>query len=116
MTLVPKPDRRSAEAEEYRRLYKTAAWRSRRMHQLADEPLCRSCKAAGRETLATIADHVIPHRGDERLFFEGELQSLCDEEPWRCHSRVKQREERLGFSPAVGSDGFPIDPKHRSLS
>lgn len=84
------------------------------MHQLADEPLCRTCAKAGRVTAATIADHVIPHRGDERLFFEGELQSLCDEAPWRCHSKVKQQAERLGYSPAVGPDGFPVDPSHRA--
>ncbi|MNR97624.1 hypothetical protein D3C72_288080 [compost metagenome] len=112
---MPGPtDRRSPEAIAYRRLYKTAMWRSRRMHQLADEPLCRTCKAAGRITNATIADHIIPHRGDERLFFEGELQSLCDQEPWRCHSKIKQRAERLGYSPAVGADGFPLDPMHRA--
>ena len=105
---------RSAEAAAYRRLYKTARWRARRMHQLVTEPLCRTCAKHGRITLATVADHVIPHRGDETLFFEGELQSLCDEEPWRCHSRVKQQEERLGFSPAVGDDGYPLDPRHRA--
>lgn len=109
-----RPDRRSAEAIAYRRLYKTAQWRSRRMHQLAYEPLCRMCAAAARVTAATIADHIIPHRGDPELFFKGELQSLCDEEPWRCHSKVKQREERLGYSPAVGADGFPTDPNHRA--
>lgn len=107
-------DRRSDEATAYRKLYKTARWRSRRMHQLADEPLCRTCAAHGRVTSATVADHIEPHRGDLTKFFEGELQSLCDQEPWRCHSKVKQRAERLGFSPAVGLDGFPIDPKHRS--
>lgn len=107
-------DRRSAEAEEYRKLYKHPAWRARRLHQLADEPLCRTCATAGRVTAATVADHIIPHRGDPKLFFEGELQSLCDADPWRCHSRVKQRTEILGFSPAVGRDGFPVDPKHRS--
>lgn len=107
-------DRRSLEAEEYRKLYKHPRWRARRLHQLADEPLCRTCAKAGRTTLATIADHIDPHRGDLTKFFEGELQSLCDEAPWRCHSKVKQQTERLGFSPAVGKDGFPIDPKHRS--
>ena len=107
-------DRRSDEANAYRRLYKDPRWRSRRMHQLANHPLCKTCQDAGRITSATIADHVEPHRGDLKKFFEGELQSLCDEFPWRCHSKVKQRMERLGFSPAVGKDGFPIDPKHRS--
>lgn len=110
----PARDQRSAEANNYRRLYFTNRWRERRARQLAAEPLCRICQANGRTTAATVADHVIPHRGDETLFFEGALQSLCDEEPFRCHSRVKQREENLGFSPAVDASGFPIDPRHPS--
>lgn len=105
-------NKRSAEATEYRRLYKTARWQARRARQLSAEPLCRTCHLLGRTTAATIADHVIPHRGDAKLFFEGDLQSLCDADPFRCHSRVKQREETLGFSPAVDADGFPRDPRH----
>lgn len=105
-------DKRSAEATDYRRFYFTNRWRERRTRQLAAEPLCRMCLVLGRTTAATVADHIIPHRGDEDLFFKGALQSLCDEEPFRCHSRVKQREENLGFSPAVDDNGFPIDPKH----
>lgn len=105
-------DRRSAEALNYRRLYKTARWQARRTLQLSAEPLCRTCQLHGRTTAATVADHVVPHRGDPTLFYEGELQSLCDADPFRCHSRVKQREEALGFSPAVDADGFPHDPRH----
>lgn len=107
-------NQRSVEAQEYRRLYKTARWRARRARQLAAEPLCRTCALHGRTTAATVADHIIPHRGDETLFWDGDLQSLCDVDPFRCHSRVKQREERLGFSPAVGADGYPVDPNHRA--
>ena len=107
-------NQRSAEATEYRRLYKTPRWQARRARQLSTEPLCRTCASRGRTTAATVADHIIPHRGDVTLFWEGDLQSLCDVEPFRCHSRLKQREERLGFSPAVDARGFPIDPKHRS--
>lgn len=107
-------DRRSPEAAAYRLLYKTAEWRSIRMHQLAEHPLCATCEKEGRVTEATVCDHVEPHRGDRVKFFAGPFQSLCDEDPWRCHSRVKQREETLGFSPAVGVDGFPIDPRHRA--
>ena len=107
-------DRRSPEAIEYRRWYKTPEWRGIRLHQLADHPLCANCEKHGRITSATVCDHVDPHRGDRVKFFSGPFQSLCDEEPWRCHSKVKQRAERLGFSPAVGADGFPIDPMHRS--
>lgn len=107
-------NQRSAHANDYRRLYRTTRWLKRRTRQLQAEPLCRTCRLAGRTTAATVADHIVPHRGDRALFYEGELQSLCDVEPFRCHSRVKQREERLGFSPTVDAQGFPIDPRHRA--
>lgn len=106
-------DQRSAEAEAYRALYKDPRWLALRAEHLAAHPVCVTCEAAGRTTAATVVDHKTPHRGDERLFFDpGNVQSLCDEEPYRCHSRHKQREERLGYSPGVGADGFPVDPRH----
>lgn len=103
---------RSSEAEAYRRWYKTARWQARRAQQLRDEPLCRTCAKAGRTIPATVADHVTPHHGDEALFWEGELQSLCDAKPWRCHSSRKQSEEKRGYSGEVDVDGWPIDPAH----
>jgi hypothetical protein len=48
-----------------------------RSAQLAAEPLCRMCLAAGQIQAANIADHVVPHRGDLDLFWNGALQSLC---------------------------------------
>ncbi|MFT3724646.1 MAG: hypothetical protein QM773_13815 [Hyphomonadaceae bacterium] len=66
------------------------------------------CRELDRVVVATVADHVIPHRGDSKLFFEGELQSLCDSH----HSSSKQREEIRGYSDAVGDDGWPTDPRH----
>lgn len=100
-------DDRSDEAKAYRRLYNTRAWRDRRLALLSAEPLCRYCKALGRITAATVADHIVPHRGDRELF-AGELQPLCQS----CHSAVKQREERGGYHSAVDLDGYPIDPNH----
>jgi len=41
------------------------------------EPLCRLCLEAGRVTLATVADYVVPHRGDFTAFRLGQLRSLC---------------------------------------
>jgi 5-methylcytosine-specific restriction enzyme A len=73
----------------WQRWYSTAAWRKRRAHQLTIEPLCRMCLAEGRTTPATVADHVVPHRGNPGLFWQGELQSLCA----TCHSRFKQSQE-----------------------
>lgn len=98
----------TAGTRPWQRLYGTARWQRLRRAQLQTHPLCAMCAAEGRVTPATIADHVIPHKGDQRLFFEGELASLCKAH----HDRDKQREERLGYSTAVGADGWPIDPNH----
>lgn len=81
--------------QEWRGWYKTAAWQAKREAQLAAEPLCAICLKHGRITAATVADHPIPHRGDYELFWHQPLQSLCDQQPWRCHSSTKQREENL---------------------
>ena len=93
---------------DYKNLYSTAAWkRIRRLH-LQHEPLCIMCEILGKLTPATIVDHVMPHRGDHNLFYNGRLQSLCKQH----HDRAKQIEERSGV--IIGSDlkGEPIDPNH----
>ena len=60
-------------------------------------------------TLATIADHIEPHKGDEDLFFDpSNLESLCK----HCHDSTAQSEERLGYSKEIGVDGWPIDLRH----
>ena len=87
--------------------YNTKHWRARRDYQLSIEPLCRLCKDMGLLTTASVADHIIPHRGREDLF-EGELQSLCA----ACHSSVKQSQERTGRLRGAAIDGRPLDPNH----
>ena len=89
-------------------LYETASWIKRRKHQLLIEPLCRYCKDMGRVTAATVADHVVPHRGNPEAFFTGELQSLCA----TCHSGPKQREEVTGRKSGADISGVPLDPDH----
>lgn len=102
------PDHRSAEAEAWRRWYWTARWRRIARHQKRTEPLCRMCKAKGIITIATEADHVVPHKGDPQLFWNGALQSLCH----LCHARDKQRIEARGYSDAIGIDGWPTCEAH----
>lgn len=107
------PYRRSPEADAYRRLYKTARWLRLRLGQLAAEPLCCMCAAQGRVTAATVCDHVDPKtKLDPSTFFDGPFQSLCDEDPYRCHSSRKQRIEALGYEPGCTSTGRPVDPAH----
>lgn len=82
--------------EKTNALYKTARWQAMRQKQLAREPLCRSCMSAGKITAASEVDHIVPHKGNERLFYDaGNLQSLCH----GCHS-TKTARENGGFRRA----------------
>lgn len=100
---------RSAEAETYRAWYKTARWQRLRAQQLRQEPLCRRCKREGRITAATVAHHVVAHKGDERLFFDASnLAASCKP----CHDTIEQSIERLGYEKGCDADGNPVDPEH----
>ena len=93
---------------QHYKLYNTKAWKRRRAHQLAIEPLCAFHLQRGDAVPATVADHKHRHNGDPALFFGGELQSLCKP----CHDSLKQAEEIAGFSKEAGADGWPVDAAH----
>ena len=77
---------------EHQRMYNSARWKRMRKAQLTREPWCKGCLEQGVCTVATDVDHITPHRGSERLFYDAEnLQSLCRS----CHSR-KTAEEVFG--------------------
>ena len=70
-----------------------ARWRKARLAFLAGHPLCASCQAEGCLVPATVVDHVVPHRGDQTLFW--------DESNWApackpCHDAKTAREGRWG--------------------
>lgn len=66
-----------------RHLYQTPRWRKLRRIVLTEEQACRHHKARGQVVRATEVDHIIPHRGDERLFYDrANLQGLCKP----CHT------------------------------
>lgn len=59
-------------------------WRQARAIFLRRNPLCASCAKEGKICEATEVDHIIPHRGDMKLFWNKEnWQGLCRE----AHSR-----------------------------
>ena len=93
--------------QPYDRWYSLNRWRKRAKAHLRREPLCAMCLRQGKVTPATIADHIEPHKGDEMVFWFGPLQSLC-----KHHNGSKQMLEHRGYDTAIGSDGWPIDPKH----
>jgi 5-methylcytosine-specific restriction endonuclease McrA len=69
-------------------------WQKARDQYLRLHPLCVYClERDGRPVAARIVDHKVPHRGDERLFWDVEnWQALCKP----CHDSVKAAEERGG--------------------
>lgn len=53
-------------------------WQKARDAYIADHPLCVECKRLGLTVPATVVDHIIPHRGDDLLFWdERNWQGLC---------------------------------------
>ena len=90
-------------------LYDTQQWRKARAAYLRLHPLCVMCRRDGRTVLASVVDHIRPHRGDVGLFFDQRnWQPLCKTH----HDSTKQRIEK-GFAVA-GADvnGVPTDPGH----
>ena len=64
-------------------------WQKARRVFLDANPLCAECGRRGRTVRATVVDHIIPHRGDQRLFWDrSNWQPLCR----KCHDRKTARE------------------------
>lgn len=83
-----------AKAEPWRKWYSLKRWAELRLRVFTrDLFTCQwqGCGFASANPSDLVADHVVPHRGDERLFWaEDNVQTLCT----TCHNRLKQAEER----------------------
>ena len=85
-------DTRTNESVNYRKLY-NSQWVKQRKYYLNTYPLCVMCEAQGKLNAATVVDHIIPHKGNEQLFWDiHNWQPLCKPH----HDRDKQRIERRG--------------------
>lgn len=84
---------RPLHSEEIRSAYRRgydARWRKASKAFLRANPLCVRCVAEGKYVKATVVDHVISHRGDERLFWDqGNWQAMCKQ----CHDRKTRCED-----------------------
>lgn len=61
-----------------------ARWRAARKRYLRGHPLCLECQCNGKTRPATIVDHILPHRGNEELFWnQCNWQPLCKS----CHDK-----------------------------
>ena len=61
-----------------------ARWKKARAIFLKQHPLCAFCQAEGKLVPATVVDHIIPHRGNQQLFWDQtNWESLCK----TCHDK-----------------------------
>ena len=66
-----------------------AKWQRERRKFLESNPFCVKCYEEGHITMATVVDHIVPHRGDQKLFWDrGNWQPLCEH-----HHNVKTMTE-----------------------
>ena len=67
-------------------------WQRISKQYLASHPLCVKCMERGKYTKATVVDHITPHRGNKKLFWDPEnWQALCKP----CHDRKTGEEDRV---------------------
>lgn len=80
-----------------------AAWQRYRLQYLRQHPLCRSCEARSRVSAANVVDHIQPHKGDPRLFWDPtNHQPLCTP----CHNH-KTGTQDGGFGRARAQRAGP---------
>ena len=78
--------------QNFQKLY-NYQWTKTRARFLKERPLCVSCKAEGKICAATEVDHIIPHKGNEKLFWDADnWQPLCIS----CHSKKTMQEGGFG--------------------
>jgi 5-methylcytosine-specific restriction endonuclease McrA len=84
-------------------------WQRYRDGFLRKNPLCEECTRIGRLTVASVVDHVKPHRGDQALFWDSSNhQALCK----HCHDSFKKRLEASGKVAGCDISGLPLDVRH----
>jgi 5-methylcytosine-specific restriction endonuclease McrA len=74
-------------------MYSKQSWKVLRESFLSTYPLCKVCQQLGVIRVATIVDHITPHKGNSDLFFDADnLQSLCK----RHHDKKTNAEKQSG--------------------
>ena len=69
-----------------------SAWQKASKQFLQEHPLCEECKKQGKYEKATVVDHIIPHRGDQKLFWDRcNWQPLCK----KHHDQKTRREDQI---------------------
>ena len=87
----------------------SSRWDRARQTYLGTHPHCAMCTKVGQTVKATVVDHIIPHRGDQALFWNtANWQPLCATH----HNAAKRRQENGDASFGADVAGRPLDPAH----
>lgn len=96
---------RTERAPAHERGY-TRRWAKVSKAYIDAHPLCLGCQAVDRIEATTLTDHVIPHRGNERLFWDpANRQPACR---WH-HDVIKQALERRFDAGEIGAADLRLD-------
>lgn len=75
-------------------------WRRARAAYLQEHRYCVRCQALGRLTKSRVVDHITPHRGDSKLFWDtSNWQALCT----ACHNAKSATETLSPFGRGEGA-------------
>ena len=86
----------------------SARWDRASLAYKRQHPLCLGCEARGRTEPTTVVDHIVPHRGDQALFWDtGNWQPCCR----TCHDRVKARLEVMWQRGEIGASALRLTSK-----
>lgn len=86
-------------------------WRQARELFLRAHPLCVACGRHGLVVPATVVDHITPHKGNRKLFWDrSNWQALCK----GCHDEKTLGEQGKSQykMPGCTTGGYPTDPRH----
>lgn len=84
-------------------------WQKARSTFLRSHPLCAMHLKSGQVVASVIVDHIVPHRGDQTLFWDtSNWQALCKP----CHDGHKQRLEKSGKEIGCDTSGIPLEAGH----
>ena len=87
----------------------TRRWEKARARYLSAHPVCVECEAEGRPRTGNEVDHIIPHMGDQKLFWdEDNWQTLC-----KTHHSQKTVQERKDWAsillPIISKPLIPVE-------
>jgi 5-methylcytosine-specific restriction protein A len=80
-------------SDQWHYLYNNQRWRKYSKGYLNKHPLCHQCKQENQIAPSDVVDHIVPHRGDRKLFWDSENhQALCN----TCHHVKTGKESDWG--------------------